>query len=63
MSNEQRKTGPTKGYEHYPLTFLANRFPSSRNGKVVYIRPGYHERLLRIVQLIRGRKDYAVFLY
>lgn len=41
------------GYEE---TFLANRFPSGRNGKVVYIRPEYHERLLRIVQLTREEK-------
>jgi len=32
----------------YEETFLVNRFPSGRNGKVVYIRPEYHERLLRI---------------
>ena len=30
----------------YEETFLVNRFPSGRNGKVVYIRPEYHERLL-----------------
>jgi hypothetical protein len=36
--------------------FLVNRFPSGRNGKVVYIRPEYHERLIRIVQLTREDK-------
>ncbi|MCY1662625.1 DUF3408 domain-containing protein [Chryseobacterium sp. SL1] len=41
------------GYEEL---FLINRFPSGRNGKVVYIRPEYHERLLRIVQLTREEK-------
>ena len=40
----------------YEQTFLVNRFPSGRNGKVVYIRPEYHERLLRIVQLTREEK-------
>jgi Protein of unknown function (DUF3408) len=40
----------------YEDTFLINRFPSGRNGKVVYIRPEYHERLLRIVQLTREEK-------
>ncbi len=40
----------------YEATFLVNRFPSGRNGKVVYIRPEYHERLLRIVQLTREEK-------
>ncbi len=40
----------------YEALFLVNRFPSGRNGKVVYIRPEYHERLLRIVQLTREEK-------
>ncbi|MBX9886969.1 MAG: DUF3408 domain-containing protein [Flavobacteriaceae bacterium] len=41
---------------HYDEIFLVNRFPSGRNGKVVYIRPEYHERLIRIVQLTREEK-------
>ncbi|MFH6961701.1 DUF3408 domain-containing protein [Flavobacterium plurextorum] len=41
------------GYEEL---FLVNRFPSGRNGKVVYIRPEYHERLLRIVQLTKEER-------
>ncbi|MGV3766801.1 MAG: DUF3408 domain-containing protein [Chitinophagaceae bacterium] len=41
------------GYEE---AFLSNRYPSGRSGKVVYIRPEYHERLLRIVQLAREEK-------
>ena len=40
----------------YEEIFLVNRFPSGRNGKVVYIRPEYHERLIRIVQLTREEK-------
>lgn len=40
----------------YDEIFLVNRFPSGRNGKVVYIRPEYHERLIRIVQLTREEK-------
>ena len=40
----------------YEETFLVNQFPSGRNGKVVYIRPEYHERLLRIVQLTREER-------
>lgn len=52
---EKAKTISSKkaGYEE---TFLINRFPSGRNGKVVYIRPEYHERLLRIVQLSREER-------
>lgn len=41
---------------NYEDIFLMNRFPSGRSGKVVYIRPEYHERLLRIVQLTREDK-------
>lgn len=40
----------------YEDVFLLNRYPSGRNGKVVYIRPEFHERLLRIVQLAREDK-------
>jgi len=48
-----RKAAPKEDYEQ---AFLTNRMPSSRNGKVVYIRQEYHERLLRIVQLTREEK-------
>lgn len=47
---------PKKISEEYYSLFLINRFPSGRNGKEVYIRPEYHERLLRIVQLNRDEK-------
>ncbi|MEG1025011.1 MAG: DUF3408 domain-containing protein [Flavobacterium sp.] len=41
---------------NYEETFLANQYHSGRNGKVVYIRPEYHERLLRMVQLTKEDK-------
>ena len=41
---------------NYEEIFMVNQFPSGRNGKVVYIRPEYHERLIRIVQLTREEK-------
>lgn len=52
---DKAKAGSSKnvGYEEL---FLVNRFPSGRNGKVVYIRPEYHERLLRIVQLTKEER-------
>lgn len=52
---ERPKSKSTKKL-NYQETFLVNRFPSGRNGKVVYIREEYHERLLRIVQLTREDK-------
>lgn len=46
----------TKRKKIYESIFLINRYPSGRNGKVVYIRPEYHERLLRIVRLTREER-------
>lgn len=52
---EKSRSGSSKKVD-YEETFLVNRFPSGRSGKVVYIRPEYHERLIRIVQLTREEK-------
>jgi hypothetical protein len=52
---EKQRIGSLKNV-NYEEVFLANRYPSGRNGKVVYIRPDYHERLIRIVQLTRDEK-------
>lgn len=56
MNKKQRKKKFILDKEPYAKIFLENRFPSGRDGKVVYIRPEYHERLLRIVQLTREEK-------
>ncbi|WP_407503201.1 DUF3408 domain-containing protein [Elizabethkingia miricola] len=53
---KEKSRGSSSKKADYEETFLVNRFPSSRSGKVVYIRPEYHERLLRIVQLTREEK-------
>lgn len=52
---ESDRTGSQKK-GNYEKVFLINQYPSGRNGKVVYIRPEYHERLLRIVQLTKEEK-------
>ena len=52
---ERVRTASSKKVD-YEEIFMVNRFPSGRNGKVVYIRPEYHERLIRIVQLTREEK-------
>lgn len=52
IKNQKRKIAENS----YSTLFLINRFPSGRSGKVVYIRPEYHERLLRIVQLNMSEK-------
>lgn len=56
MSKKQKKVKKINEKEQYPFLFLTNKFPFGRSGKVVYIRPEYHERLLRLVQLIREEK-------
>lgn len=53
-NEKTRVSAPKK--RNYEEVFLTNRYPSGRSGKVVYIRPEYHERLLRIVQLTREEK-------
>ncbi|MDV3709442.1 conjugal transfer protein TraB [Elizabethkingia anophelis] len=53
---KEKSRGSSSKKADYEETFLVNRFPSGRSGKVVYIRPEYHERLLRIVQLTREEK-------
>ncbi|REC61846.1 conjugal transfer protein TraB [Chryseobacterium pennae] len=64
LKQEENKENYTRGRSKasaskkvdYEETFLINRFPSGRNGKVVYIRSEFHERLLRVVQLTREDK-------
>jgi hypothetical protein len=55
VKSDRSKARALKKVE-YEDFFLINRFPSGRNGKVVYIRSEFHERLLRIVQLTREDK-------
>lgn len=53
---KEKTRASTLKKRNYEEVFLTNRYPSGRSGKVVYIRPEYHERLLRIVQLTREEK-------
>lgn len=55
QQKENPKITPLKKV-NYEETFLVNQYHSGRNGKVVYIRPEYHERLLRMVQLTKEEK-------
>ncbi|MBA5793469.1 DUF3408 domain-containing protein [Flavobacterium sp. xlx-214] len=54
-SREKTKVSSSKKI-NYEETFLVNHYHSARSGKVVYIRPEYHERLLRMVQLTKEEK-------
>lgn len=55
QQQEKPKSNFSKKF-NYEETFLVNSYHSGRNGKVVYIRQEYHERLLRIVQLPNNEK-------
>ncbi|MDM1507623.1 DUF3408 domain-containing protein [Myroides odoratimimus] len=53
---KEKKTKKEVSITKYQELFLINDFPSTRAGKVVYIRPEYHEVLLRITQLAKEEK-------
>lgn len=53
---KEKKTKKETAITKYQELFLINDFPSTRAGKVVYIRPEYHEVLLRITQLAKEEK-------
>lgn len=57
MSKSRKKQKSKDPKEIYPSLFLKSSFPVNRDGKVVYIRPEYHERLIRIVQISRDKKS------
>ncbi|GAA6253713.1 hypothetical protein F050043D4_47480 [Bacteroides thetaiotaomicron] len=48
--------------EQYEALFFQKTKSRTRNGKVVYIRKEFHERIMRIVQVI-GENDYSLFDY
>ena len=54
--------GKTGGTQNYEQEFFRNKDGSARAGKVVYIRPEFHERLVRMVQVI-GEAKISIFEY
>lgn len=46
----------------YEILFFGNMGGNARNGKSVYIRPEFHERLMRIVQVI-GEDKISLYAY
>lgn len=52
----------TRGTENYEQEFFRNKDGSARAGKVVYIRPEFHERLTRMVQVI-GEDKISIYEY
>uniref|UniRef100_UPI0039B0F9A1 DUF3408 domain-containing protein n=1 Tax=Myroides odoratus TaxID=256 RepID=UPI0039B0F9A1 len=60
-----RKSAPvqvTKSKENYVEIFLKETTTRARDGKTVYIRPEFHEKLTRIVQVI-GEDKVSIYAY
>ncbi|SEJ13102.1 Protein of unknown function [Myroides marinus] len=52
----------TKSKENYVETFLKETSTRARDGKTVYIRPEFHEKLTRIIQVI-GEDKVSIYAY
>ncbi|MGL4582280.1 MAG: DUF3408 domain-containing protein [Flavobacterium sp.] len=60
-----RKSAPVQGTEskeNYVETFLKEVSTKTRDGKSVYIRPEFHEKLTRIIQVI-GEDKVSIYAY
>lgn len=60
-----RKPAPvqvTKSKENYVEIFLKETSTKARDGKTVYIRPEFHEKLTRIIQVI-GEDKVSIYAY
>ncbi len=51
-SKVEKIVSPTKKQTTYQELFLQKSHLTARNGKSIYIRPEFHQRLLRITQVI-----------
>ncbi|MDM1507624.1 DUF3408 domain-containing protein [Myroides odoratimimus] len=51
-----------KSKENYVDTFLKETSTRARDGKTVYIRPEFHKKLTRIVQVI-GEDKVSIYTY
>ncbi|HRN72214.1 MAG TPA: DUF3408 domain-containing protein [Ginsengibacter sp.] len=62
-SVSRERSRSRKGNEaNYEKIFFKRAETSARNGKSVYIRPDFHERLSRIVQVI-GEDKITIYAY
>lgn len=64
---EVKEQKPTKRKQRqkesdYITLFLADSGIKARSGKLTYIRPEYHERILKIVRVI-GNDEISIFNY
>lgn len=61
-AGKRRKPESRSNATDYEALFLTNAESNARNGKSVYIRPEFHERLTRIVQVI-GEDKISLYAY
>lgn len=64
---EQPKSKPAKKKHKtktgdYISVFISNPGIKARSGKLIYIRPEYHERISKIVKIL-GADDFSIFGY
>jgi len=61
VPRDERRRRKTKGTD-YEAFFFKETEVKTRNGKVVYIRKEYHDRILKIVRVI-GENELSLFSY
>lgn len=59
---ESAQVQATKSIENYVDTFLKEVSTKAKDGKTIYIRPEFHKKLNRIVQVI-GENKVSVYTY
>ncbi len=57
-----RREGRRRRGQDYESLFFTDAPQTTRSGKTVYIRAEFHERLMRIVQVI-GRNEISLYSY
>lgn len=56
------KRKPKQKENDYISLFLANSDIKARSGKLMYVRPEYHEKVSKIIQVI-GKNEISIFSY
>ena len=62
IDKEKKRNPKKKLTSNYEELFFKKSETSARNGKTVYIRPEFHDRLNRIVQVI-GEDKMSIYAY
>jgi len=62
LKQQKKQEQPTGCEMDYQSVFFKDSEEKTRDGKVVYIRKKYHERLMKILQMVGG-KEITLFSY